>query len=129
MKAEMIPRNTHFIFISESMCVHMLSCFSCVRLFATAWTVACQVLLSIGFSRQEYWSGLPCSSPGDLPNPRTEPTSAMCPLHWHAGSLPLVLPGKPSKYDITQMQGRLESVFREIWVTALHKGFRKEVAA
>ena len=50
-------------------CMCVLSRFSCVRLFATLWTVACQVPLSIGFSRQEYWSGLPCPPPGDLPNP------------------------------------------------------------
>ena len=42
---------------------------SCVRHFATPWTVAYQAPLSMGFSRQEYWSGLPCPSPGDLPNP------------------------------------------------------------
>ena len=42
--------------------------FVCVRLFATPWTVACQGPLSMGFSRQEYWSGLPFPSPGDLPN-------------------------------------------------------------
>ena len=53
----------------------MLSCFSHVQLFATLRTVASQAPLSIGFSRQEYWSGLPCTSPGDLPNPRTEPMS------------------------------------------------------
>ena len=40
-----------------------------VRLFATPWTVAYQASLSMGFSRQEYWSGLPFPSPGDLPNP------------------------------------------------------------
>jgi len=40
---------------------------------ATPWTVACQALLSMGFSWQGYWSGLPFSSPGDLPNPGTEP--------------------------------------------------------
>ena len=40
-----------------------------VRLFATPWTVARQAPLSVGFSRQEYWSGLPFLSPGDLPNP------------------------------------------------------------
>ena len=50
----------------------MLSCFSCARLFATPWTVAYQAPLSLGFSRQEYWSGLPCPSPGDLPNPGIE---------------------------------------------------------
>ena len=40
-------------------------------LFATLWTIARQAPLSMGFSRQEYWSGLPCSPPGDLPNPRS----------------------------------------------------------
>ena len=65
-----------------------------IQLFATTWTVAHQALLSLGFSRQDYWSGLPCPPPGDLPNPGMKPTS----LHlWHSkvGSLPLVLPGKP----------------------------------
>ena len=46
-----------------------------VRFFATPWTVAYQAPPSVGFSRQEYWSGLPFSSPGDLPNPRIEPRS------------------------------------------------------
>ena len=46
-----------------------------VRLFATLWTVALQALLSMGFSRQEHWSGLPFPSPGDLPNPGIEPGS------------------------------------------------------
>ena len=43
-----------------------------VQLFKTSWTVACQAPLSMGFSRQEYWSGLPCPPPGDLPDPRME---------------------------------------------------------
>ena len=46
-----------------------------VRLFATPWTVAYQAPLSMGFSRQEYLSGLPFSSPGDLPNPGIKPGS------------------------------------------------------
>ena len=46
-----------------------------VQLFSTPWTVAYQVSPSIGFSRQEYWSGLPFPSPGNLPNPGTEPRS------------------------------------------------------
>ena len=46
-----------------------------VRLFATPWTVAHQAPLSMGFSRQEYWSGLPFPSPGDLPDPGIEPRS------------------------------------------------------
>ena len=48
---------------------------SCVWLFATPWTVAPQTLQSMGFSRQEYWSGLPFPSPGDLPSPGIEPAS------------------------------------------------------
>ena len=47
---------------------------SCLTL-VTLWTVECQALLSMGFSRQEYWSGLPFPSPGDLRNTRTEPGS------------------------------------------------------
>ena len=53
----------------------MLSPFSLVRLFATLWTVAHQIHLSMGFSRQEYWSGLPRAPPGDLPNPGIKPAS------------------------------------------------------
>ena len=58
---------------------YMLSHSSCVALFVTLWTVAHQAPLSIGFSRQEYWSGLPCHSPGDLPSPGIEPVSLMSP--------------------------------------------------
>ena len=47
--------------------------FSRVQLFSTLWTVAYQASPSMGFSRQEYWSGLPFPSPGDLPDPGTEP--------------------------------------------------------
>ena len=47
-----------------------------VQLFVTPWTVAYQAPLSMGFSRQEYWSGLPLPSPGDLPNPGIEPRSS-----------------------------------------------------
>ena len=46
-----------------------------VHLFATPWTEACQASLSMGFSRQEYWSGLPFPPPGGLPNPGMEPAS------------------------------------------------------
>ena len=49
--------------------------FSRVQLFVTPWTVAYQAYPSMGFSRQEYWSGLPFPSPGDLPNPGIEPWS------------------------------------------------------
>ena len=52
---------------------------SCVWLFSTLWTVARQAPLSMGFSRQEYWSGLPCPTPGNLPNPGIKPTSLISP--------------------------------------------------
>ena len=55
----------------------MLSCFSYVQPCVTLWAVACQAPLSLGLSGQEYWSGLPCSLPGDLPNPGIEPISLM----------------------------------------------------
>ena len=58
----------------------LLSHFSHVWLFATPWTVTCQASLSMRFSRQEYWSGLPCPPPGDLPDPGIEPTSLMSPV-------------------------------------------------
>ena len=83
----------------------MLGHFSHVQLCGTLWTIACQGPLSMGFSTQEYWSGLPCPSPGDLPDPGIEPVSLMfptlarhyvsCLLHWLAGSLPLEPPEKP----------------------------------
>ena len=57
-------------------------------LFATPRTVACQAPLSMGFSRQEYWSGLPCPPPGDLPDPGIEPMSLVSPA-LRADSLPL----------------------------------------
>ena len=51
-----------------------------VRLFPTPWTIACQAPPSMGFSRQEYWSGLPCPPPEDLSNTGIEPTSPVCPI-------------------------------------------------
>ena len=61
------------------MCVCVLSRFSHVRLFVIPWTVAHQAPLSMGFSRQEYWSGLPYLRLGDLPNSGNEPPSLMSP--------------------------------------------------
>ena len=52
---------------------------SCVQLFATPWTVACQALLSMEFFRQKYWCGLPVPPPGDLPNTGIKPTSLASP--------------------------------------------------
>ena len=62
-----------------------------VWLFATTWTVTYQALPSMGFSRQEYWSGLPFPFPGDLPNPGIEPGSPAL----QADALPSEPPGKP----------------------------------
>ena len=74
------------------MCV--LRRFSRVRLFVTLWTVAHQIHLSMGFSMQEYWSGLPCPPPGDLPNPGIKPLARASPA-FQAGSLPTEAPEKP----------------------------------
>ena len=57
--------------------VCLLSHLGCVWLFATLWTIAHQTPLSMEFSSQEYWSGLPCPPPGDLPEPGIKPTSLM----------------------------------------------------
>ena len=75
--------------LSNEACMHvqyqsdrhtcMLSRFSPVQLFATLWTVVLQAPLTMGFPRQEYWSGLPCPLPGDLPDPGIEPMSLTSP--------------------------------------------------
>ena len=62
-----------------------------VQLFATLWTVVYQAPLSMGFSRQEYWSGLPFPSPADLPDPGIEPRSP----ELQADALTSEPPGKP----------------------------------
>ena len=74
------------------MCVCAKS-LSCVQLFATPWTVARQTSLSMGFSRQVYWSGLPYPPPGNLPDAGIEP-EFFCLRHWQEGSLPLAPLGK-----------------------------------
>ena len=71
-----------------------------VRLFATLWTVAHQVPLSMGFSKQEYGSGLPFPPPGDLPNLGMELTS----LVLQADSLLLVLPKRRESYIFSSVQ-------------------------
>ena len=70
-------------------CVSLLSC---VRLFVTPWTVVYEAPPSMGFSRQEYWSGLPFPSPGDLPDPGIKPQSPAL----QADTLPSKPPGKCS---------------------------------
>ena len=79
---DVIPNKTLSLTLSLSLvpraCV--LSCFSCVQLFATLWTVAHQAPLSMGFSRQEYWRRLPCPPPEDLPDSGIEPAPLMSPV-------------------------------------------------
>ena len=80
--------------LNVSVHVCMLSHFSRVWLFATLWTVAYQTPRSMGFPRQEYWSGLPYSPPGDLLHPRIEPESSATPA-LAGGLLTAEPPGKP----------------------------------
>ena len=68
---------------------------SCPTL-VTPWTIAHQASLSIGFSRPEYWSGLPFPTPGNLPDPGIEPISPVSPA-LQADSLSLAPPGKPQE--------------------------------
>ena len=69
---------------------------SCVWLFVTPWTVVCQVPLSAGFSKQEYWSGLPCPPSGDLPKPGIKPRFPAL----QADSLPAEPPRKPMNIGV-----------------------------
>ena len=88
----------------------MLSHFSHVQLFVAPWAVARQDSLSMGFSRQEYWSGLPCPPPGDLPDPRSKSASLMSPAlaggffttstTWEA--LDIIYPNVKHTYPLTQ---------------------------
>ena len=79
----------------------LLSCFSCVWLCMTLWTTACQASLSMDFSMQEYWSGLPCPPPpGDLPMRGVKPGSPS----FQADSLPL------------NHQGKTDSVWSHLYV-------------
>ena len=62
-------------YVTDILCTCMLSHFNHVQLFATLWIIACHTPLSTGFSRQENWIRKPCPPPGDLPDPKIEPTS------------------------------------------------------
>ena len=72
----------------------VLQHFICVQFFLTPWTVAQQAPLSMRFSSQEYWSGLPCPPAGDLPHPGTETTPPVSPT-FQVDSLPLSCWGSP----------------------------------
>ena len=87
-------------------CVCALSRFSRVQLSVTSWTQASlsyQASLSMGFSRQEYWSGLPCPPPGDLPDPGTEPVS-------------LTSPALAGKFFTTSATWEAPLIFSFIWL-------------
>ena len=84
------------------------------RLFVTSWTVTRQAPTSVGFPRQEYWSGLPFPSPGDLPDPGIEPVSPA----WQADSLPLSHLGSQNCFDKIPNQKLLNRVAVFISVSA-----------
>ena len=93
-------------------CMCVISHFSRIWLFATLWTVAHQASLSIGFSRQDYWSGLLCSPPGNLPNPGIEPSSLTSPA-WQTALLLLVPPQFSSVQSLSHVW-----LFVTPWITA-----------
>ena len=100
-------------------CECVLSRFSHVQLFATLWTIAHQAPLCMGFSRQEYWSGLPCPPAGIFPTQGSNPR-LLCLLHWQVGSLPLVPPGEPRLCAASaQTQQWLPSPSRKILVLTM----------
>ena len=79
----------------------LLSHFGRVRLFATPWTVTCQAPLSMEFSRQEYWGGLPCPPPGGSSQPKDQACVSRLP-RCQVGSLPLAPLGKPIRHCARQ---------------------------
>ena len=91
------------------MCACLLSRFSRIRLFVTLWTVARRAPLSMGFSRQENWSGLPFPSPGDLPGPEIEPVSPATPA-LQVDSLPLRPQGSPND----EVEGTLKIIIKKM---------------
>jgi len=105
----------------------VLSHFTRVRLFATPWTITHQAPLSREFSRQKYWSELPCPPPGDLPYPGIEPTTPTSPA-LHTDSLPTEPPGKPNlfcpgqnKYVLFRQAGLLHTN-NCLWNSTGHPG-------
>ena len=119
----------------DRLCVCALSCFSCIWPFVTPWTIAHQAPLSLGFARQEYWSGLSCPPPGALPDPGIEPRFPA----FRADSLPSQTPGKPKILESVAMpssRGSSQPRYRTqvsctaggfftIWVTRKAQSFIK----
>ena len=99
--------SAHVILLGKSslLLLLLLSPFSRVWLCATPWTAAYQAPLSMGFSRQEYWNGLPLPSPGHLPNPGIKPLSPAL----QANSLLSQPPGKPDTYTAAAAAKSLQS--------------------
>ena len=86
----------------------MLGCFNCVWFFATLWSVACQASLSMGFSCQEYWSGLHALLQGIFPTQGSN-LCLLYLLHWEASSSPLGPPGKPKSMIAADAAKSLQS--------------------
>ena len=89
----------------------LFSCWIMSDSFVTSWTVALQVLLSMGFPRQECWSRLPFLSPGDLPNPGIEPM----PPALQTDSLPLSQQGSPFECIIQHCWLQMQCCTAELW--------------
>ena len=118
-----------YIFLKLRVCV---CChFSCLQLFATLWTIACQAPLPMGFSKQEYWSGLPCHPPGDLLDPGIKPTFLMIyalagrffttSTTWEALMMPIhdLSQRKHSVLSFTTLCGYAQSLIH-VWLSAEH---------
>ena len=104
----------------------MLSHFSCVRLFETLWTVAQQAPLSMGFSSQEYWSGLPYPLPGDLPLAGIKPKTPAAPA-LQADSLPLSPKGLYCNYStvspVITVRKQSETMCKWMGMSVFQKNF------
>ena len=113
--SEKVPCIMHFCVSLDTLCPwrHLVSewvkSLSCVRFFATPWTVAYQASPSIEFSRQEYWSGLPFPSPGDLPDPGIKPRSPGL----QADALPSEPEGKALNAHVNNK--RMTCYFMPLW--------------
>ena len=108
MKVDIVAKKIFFLLQSSkitadtvSFGVHAQS-LSCVQLFTTPWTVSCQASLSLGFSRQEYWSGLPFPFPGSLPDPGIKPKSPGSPA-LAGGFITIEPPWKPVLHSVLEI--------------------------
>ena len=112
--------STHAHVLLNQMKWSEMNSLSCIWLFATPWTVAYRAPPSMAFSRQEYWSGLPFPSPGDLPDPGIKPRSP----ELQADALPSEPPGKPSAPNTRLLGKQSPGVgcgvkWTYVWISAL----------